>query len=284
MSRNGTRETLARLARRVAWHDREPVPSWAHRALAIGTRQAYSTAEVHTIRRNAARLVALASAADSATVAHGLTWYATARALAVETLMLARTENHGAPIGVTMRGAAYALAAVSPGMPWARNGDALAAVLTLAMHGTTDARDVRAYIRTLPLPVPYGYRPYVDAVRVAIDPDAITGPKRRAFAIGTDSAGDTVHVAADGHATLAAAIGAVARRPGITAARTPTGRAYDVVSASYALACERLLQDSPAAWAGSTLPGRERPRLTPARLQAVVWLAWRAIPTNGGAS
>jgi len=239
VSRNGTRETLARIARRVAWHGREPVPSWAHRALAIGARQTYTTAEVHTIRRNAARLAALASAADSATVAHGLAWYAAARALAVETLYAARTANPGAPCAVTQRGAAYALAAVSPGMPWDRNGDALAAVLTLAMHGTTDARDVRAYIRTLPLPVPYGYRPYVDAVRVASDPDSLTGPKRHSFAIGTDSAGDTVHVTVDGHATLAAAIGAVTRRPGITAARTPTGRAYDVVAASYALACER---------------------------------------------
>jgi len=284
VSRNGTRETLARLARHVAWHGREPAPSWANRALASGTRQAYSTAELHKIRQSAARLVALASAADSATVARGLAWYTAARALAVETLMLARTANHGAPVDVTMRGAAYALAAVSPGMPWHRNGDALAAVLTLAMRGTTDARDVRAYIRTLPLPVPYGYRPYVDAVRVAVDPDSLTGPKRRSFAIGTDSAGDTVHVTADGHATLAAAIGAVARRPSITAARTPTGRAYDVVAAAYALACERLLQAAPDAWGGSTLPGRERPRLTPARLQAIVWLAWRAIPTDGGAS
>lgn len=220
----------------------EGAPAYARR-LEPG-RTAWHASDLAEAQALAGRIAAIIGGASEAQRRDGVLWYG-----AAADAVLSAVPGFG--LDVLSR----ALAAVSPGMPWDRNVEALRAL------STVDAlEDVRAAVLRARLPVSYGYRPFRAAWQALQGLDVLRGPKVQAFALGIESRGTTAHVCVDGHAVLAAEFGPVAVRPGITSARAPTGRRYDLLALAYALAAARV-------------------GLEPAQAQAVAWIAWRSIPT-----
>lgn len=247
------RRTLARLA------DRHDAPTYARRLHGYGRVTPYDAAEVRTIAARARRVAAWHDAATPDHHRDGVTWYARARDAA----------HHAADtLGVPRPAAVAAIATASPGLAWSRNVDALAAVVAVA--GGAPAHIVLTEYR---VPRRSGavaaFRRAAVAYRDALaSGDAVAAtaaahrdaPKVIGFAAGITTGGDTLAVAVDGHATLAADRAAtIAERVGIGAAVPARGRAYDTLAAAYAVAA--VARD-----------------LTPPMMQAVTWCAWRALP------
>jgi hypothetical protein len=225
------------------------------RAYAEG-RAAWQPVDVAYITAAARRVARVAAAATPEAVADGMAWYATARVA-----VAAAARDHGLPFTL----AAAAVAAVSPGMPWQHNIRALAVAVDAARAvrvagASVDAAVAAARARHSLSVGRQGYAPLRAAVAVILrGVDALRGPKVTAFYHGIITGGHTVHVAVDGHAALAATSNVDAVRPGITEAPRLTAREYHRVALAYAAAAEVI-------------------GLPPAVLQAVVWVAWRAIP------
>lgn len=218
-------------------------PSYARR-LRPG-RLAFKPSELSDAVLASERVSALLRSASPSQVREGATWYSDALAALLRAVG-----------GIREPALAQACAAVSPGMPW---HETVRAVAVLA--SVRDPRDIRDAVRAASLPVPYGHRSYRVAWHALAGGDVLRGPKVSAFADGLASRGRTFAVCVDGHAALIAQHGDVAVRPGITSARSPTGRRYDVLALAYALA--------------SVGTG-----YSPAQAQAIAWVAWRERPTR----
>lgn len=220
---------------------------WTFRVPAIA-RGGFTRDDVRAIRQASRRIATIAASATDAQTVAGLTWYTDA---------LASVSGVAREHGVTQTVAARVLACVSPGLPWERNVDGVRAVLASASG--VAIRDAVAAAR---LPVPYGWRPWTDAVAVARGA-ALTGPKRQAFTIGVLTGGITEHVTVDGHAYLAAWTDTDGdARPAIGRAVNVTDRRFDLTAAAYALASVAI---------GDAL-GQS---VSPAQAQAIAWTVWR---------
>jgi len=227
-------------------------PRYALRLEGWGRVQAYSRAERRRVATMAGRVLGIIDAAQPADLEAGRVWYAQARRDVRAEAQAWGLEDLERAVAVT--------AAVSSGLAWASNIPALAAILEHVRTGRPLADAVRA--RGIGLGRP-GWGPWAHALEVLErGPHALSGDKRRGFGAGIITAGETLEVAVDGHAALGAEHGALAVRPGITAAPSLAGRAYDLRAAAYAVAAHAL-------------------GVTPAQAQAMAWTAWRRIPTRG---
>lgn len=251
---------VAARALRVADAERALIASdteHGHRVADPG-RLGWSRADLGLITRQARGLLGLTAAAPADLVAEGLAWYATARA---------EVGAEARALGLPFTTAAAVVAATSAGQAWSRNLRALRVVVAAeraVLRGATEADALRAAVAAERLGLPRtGYGPLragLQALRRG--PDALRGRKVGCFYLGIVTGGQTDAVTVDGHAVQAADHGPITERPGITDARPLTGRGYALTAGAYAVAAAAL-------------------GVTPARLQAVVWLAWRSIPTRG---
>lgn len=235
------RQKLQRAARAALWLE---VPGWSCRLLP-GPR-AFTARELSEISRAARRLVEL----GGSRLDEGALWYSSA---------LDAVDASASRHGVSRLSAASALAAVSPGMPWERNLDALDAVLEASMHGSSAPVVLADLVSARALPVPFSWRFYLDALDAVLEPRTLSGVKRRAFREGVVTRGETSTVCVDGHAWLAAwSRSSSGSRVGITRAPSLTGRRYDATAAAYVVAALEL-------------------EVAPASFQASCWLAWREL-------
>lgn len=210
---------------------------------------AFTAAEYSEAARAATRVLRILETASPEHVASGLLWYGLARA---------QTAQAAQALSVPVEHAVAALASASPGRDWGSNVRALEAARDIR-DGASAQDAARAHGLSVGLT---GYAPLRRAAQALRDGlEALGGPKVSAFALGVLHSGATEHVCVDGHAQLAAALGPVSKRPGITQAEPLGARAYDVLALAYATAAR--------AW-GST----------PAQAQAVAWVAWRALPVE----
>lgn len=235
-------ETLVRTALALALES-DDVPRWATR-LDTAPR-----IERRRIARTAARVLELIDAATTPAYNAGLDWY-----------RAARDETAARAPHLDISTAARIVAAVSPRLRWSLNLDAFDIVLDAARRGV----DIEtAVLEAGNIGAPGGWLPWTLARSILETAAPLTGDKRLAFARCIETAGQTHHVAVDGHATLAALNGIVSTRRGIGSAPSLTPPVFDSIAAAYATAAAHL-------------------DITPAQTQAVAWVVWRGIETTTG--
>jgi len=214
-----------------------------------GRRYALSRADVADVTRYARNIAALLGNIDRAAIIDHAAFYSVAHAIARE---------HADRYGVSVRVAAYVLAAVSPSMEWTRNIKAARAVHE-AHAGRRPHDTPQALARTAAqgIGAPAGYAPYVQAFNVLRHGlDALTGPKRVPFGDNIATAGKSLAVTVDGHAYVLCALSLDHGRRGISAAKV-TDKERDKVATAHAAVAALL-------------------NLWPAQVQAAAWTLHRA--------
>lgn len=214
-----------------------------------GRRYALDRADVADVTRYARNIAGLLAGLDRDTLLNHAAFYSVAHAIARE---------HAQRYGVSIKQAAYVLAAVSPSMEWTRNIAAARAVHeTHANRQPHDTPQALARKAAQGIGAPAGYAPYAQALNVLKHgPQALTGPKRVPFGENIATAGKSLAVTVDGHAYVLCALKLDQGRHGIGAAKV-TDKERDKVATAHAAVAALL-------------------NLWPAQVQAAAWTLHRA--------